>query len=205
MPSLQGRARPSTGSLAGTAVAIDLGAQEMKTEPVSQALHGLPHPHSQNLPLSQLIRPSIPHPIDPFIPHPRIDPVPLPMLFPHWGHPPFLALYLYFILDGSSAGAPNPSQSHLMTQPTAASRGFSHLLFTRPCSLWEKWFRTKQGDNPGQQPTPSHFRDTLSHLCRLRGVFELSPVSFCQQKCKVALWVVLMGHSLLLRPGGMTV
>lgn len=71
--------------------------------------------------------------------------MPLSMLFPQWGHPPFLPLHLYFTLDGSSAAVANPSQSHLTTQPTASRKRFSNLLLTRPCSLWEKWFRAKQG------------------------------------------------------------
>lgn len=172
-----GQGKAIHSCLVGAAVATDLGAQEMMTEPVwpsmgclpfilrishESLVHTPPHPppHKTLLPL----------------PHPRLTLCLCPCCFPHWGHPPFLPLYLYFILDGSSAGLPDPSQSHLMPQPTVAGEGFCNLLPMRPCSPWEKWVRvcsrTEQRGNPGQHPTQPHFRDTLSHLCspcRLRG------------------------------------
>lgn len=134
-----------------------------------------------------------------------------PCRFPHWRHPLFLLLYLYFILDGSLAEVPNTSQSHLMTQPIAQG-GFLYPLTLEALITAEEMVqgahRDREGGNLGQRPPWPQFRDTLSRLCspcRLGGVFELSPISFCQLKYKAALWNFLTGSSLPLSPGGMTV
>lgn len=48
------------------------------------------------------------------------SPVPLPCCFPVRRHPPFLPLFLYFILDRDSGAVPSPSPRSLPVQHTAA-------------------------------------------------------------------------------------
>lgn len=84
----------------------------------NQALHSrlTRHPGS---PRSHHIPPPIPSHKPPLTAS-QDSPVPLPCCFPNRGPPPFLPLYLYFTLDSASGGAPNPSPSSLLVQPTAA-------------------------------------------------------------------------------------
>lgn len=103
-----------------------------------------------------------------------------PCCFPHWGHSPFPPRHLYFTLDGGSAGVPNPSQSYLMTQPTAAREGLSKLLPRRPCSLGERVLGVYQ-DHPRTTPRPAATSASFQghtwppQSLQTWRVFELSP------------------------------
>ena len=138
--------------------------------------------------------------------------MPLPMLFPPLGSPslpaslPVFGFRWKLSWNSESLTKPPDYPAH------GCQGGALQTFIPRPCSLWEKWVRESAPDRARGQPdlgSPQpHFRGALSHLCgpcRLGRVFELSPIPFCQQKYKAALWDILTGDPLPLCPGWMTV